>query len=175
VARIGAFLISGALIAPACLSSVTAQASSTGVVTPLEPAIEAPVADAALSAPFGPELPPHGALATLLLEDAPALPPPPEPLVTDGSVLASWYGPGFYGHRTACGQTFSEDILGVAHRTLACGTWVRITSPSGLSFTVPVIDRGPFVAGRSLDLSFALKTALSCTDLCSVRIFVIDR
>src|SRR5436189_134070 len=77
-------------------------------------------------------------------------PLPAEPL--EGVVLASWYGPGFYGNHTACGQTFSDDIIGVAHRTLACGTRVRVTSPSGVSIVVPVIDRGPFVAGRSLDL-----------------------
>ena len=107
-----------------------------------------------------------------------ALPPIEEELGEPeiaGVVIASWYGPGFFGGRTACGQTFSEDVVGVAHRTLPCGTFVQITSPAGITITAPVIDRGPFVAGRSLDLSSALKRALSCSDLCSVRMAVLAR
>ena len=86
----------------------------------------------------------------------------------DATVLASWYGPGFYGNRTACGQTFTPEILGVAHRTLPCGTALTLTY-SGRSLIVRVIDRGPYVAGRTLDLSSATKVALGCTDLCTVR------
>jgi rare lipoprotein A (peptidoglycan hydrolase) len=56
--------------------------------------------------------------------------------------LASWYGPGLYGNRTACGQTLGYDTVGVAHRTLPCGTKVGILY-RGRSITVPVIDRGP--------------------------------
>jgi hypothetical protein len=56
---------------------------------------------------------------------------------------ATWYGPGFYGHRTACGRTLQEDTLGVANRTLACGTKVSILY-RGRTITVPVIDRGPY-------------------------------
>jgi rare lipoprotein A len=98
--------------------------------------------------------------------------PPPEPLVTDGPVVASWYGPGFYGNRTACGHTYTPEILGVAHRLLPCGTPIRITSPTGVTLVVPVIDRGPYIAGRSLDLSNATKLALACTDLCRVHMTV---
>lgn len=104
---------------------------------------------------------------------APTFPPPP-PLVLDGTVIASWYGPGFYGNRTACGQTYTPEILGVAHRTLPCGTGIRITSPAGITVTVPVIDRGPYIAGRSLDLSNATRAALQCSDLCRVRMVVIQ-
>jgi rare lipoprotein A (peptidoglycan hydrolase) len=86
----------------------------------------------------------------------------------DGVVLASWYGPGFYGNSTACGQTYTPDILGVAHLTLPCGT-ALILSYGGRSLTVTVIDRGPYVAGRAIDLSNATKLALGCTDLCTVR------
>ena len=84
------------------------------------------------------------------------------------AVVASWYGPGFYGNRTACGQTYTPEILGVAHLTLACGTPLTLTY-GGRSITVHVIDRGPYVAGRALDLSNATKLALGCTDLCTVR------
>jgi len=93
----------------------------------------------------------------------PTLPDPP----TGGVVLASWYGPGFYGNRTACGQTYSPQIVGVAHRTLPCGTLLTL-SHGGRSLTVPVIDRGPYIAGRTLDLSNATRLALGCPDLCTL-------
>lgn len=73
----------------------------------------------------------------------------------------SWYGPGFYGGRTACGLAFTTTTLGVANRTLPCGTLVTFRNPvNGRSITVPVIDRGPYVAGRQWDLSGATCTAL---------------
>lgn len=93
----------------------------------------------------------------------PQLPAPP----TGGIVIASWYGPGFYGNRTACGQVYTPEIIGVAHRTLPCGTLVTIEF-RGRAMTVPVIDRGPYIAGRTLDLSNATKIAMACTDLCTV-------
>jgi len=69
----------------------------------------------------------------------------------------SWYGPGFYGNRTACGQAYTRQILGVAHRTLPCGTKVTFRNPAnGRTATVRVIDRGPYVAGRRWDLSGGL-------------------
>jgi rare lipoprotein A (peptidoglycan hydrolase) len=74
----------------------------------------------------------------------------------------SWYGPGFYGNRTACGLAYTKTIMGVAHRTLPCGTMVSFRNPkNGLQVTVPVIDRGPYVAGRNWDLSGAACTALA--------------
>ena len=57
--------------------------------------------------------------------------------------LATWYGPGLYGNRTACGRTLGYDTVGVAHRTLPCGTKVGILY-RGRSIKVPVIDRGPY-------------------------------
>jgi rare lipoprotein A len=64
----------------------------------------------------------------------------------------SFYGPGFYGRRTACGHAYTKQIMGVAHRSLPCGTMVRFKHGSTV-ITVPVIDRGPYVAGRTWDLS----------------------
>jgi rare lipoprotein A len=73
----------------------------------------------------------------------------------------SFYGPGFYGRRTACGHAYTTSIMGVAHRTLPCGTMVRFRNPAnGRVVTVPVIDRGPYVAGRQWDLSGAACRAL---------------
>lgn len=73
----------------------------------------------------------------------------------------SWYGPNFYGKRTACGQAYTKKILGVAHKTLPCGTKVTFKNPkNGITITVPVIDRGPYVKGRQWDLSGGLCVAL---------------
>lgn len=66
----------------------------------------------------------------------------------------SWYGPGFYGRRTACGYALTTTIIGVAHRTLPCGTLIEFRNPAnGRTVTMAVIDRGPYVSGRSWDLT----------------------
>ena len=86
---------------------------------------------------------------------------PAQPVPTAGSVSKnswhhdpniSWYGPGLYGNGTACGQTLTKALVGVAHRTLPCGTLVTFRY-KGVTLTVPVIDRGPYVRGRTWDLS----------------------
>jgi hypothetical protein len=70
---------------------------------------------------------------------------------------ASFYGPGFYGQRTACGVALTTTVMGVAHRTLPCGTLITFRNPeNGRTATVPVIDRGPYVAGRIWDLTGGL-------------------
>ena len=66
----------------------------------------------------------------------------------------SWYGPGLIGNGTACGQTLTRKLVGVAHRTLPCGTLVTFRS-HGHTITVPVVDRGPYVSGRIFDLTYA--------------------
>jgi rare lipoprotein A (peptidoglycan hydrolase) len=67
---------------------------------------------------------------------------------------ASWYGPGLYGNRTACGQTLGAGTLGVAHKSLPCGA--KVTFKKGRrEVTVRVIDRGPYVGGREYDLTSA--------------------
>lgn len=72
---------------------------------------------------------------------------------------ASYYGPGLYGNGTACGGTLMPGTLGVAHKTLPCGTRVTLRY-HGRSVTVPVIDRGPYVAGRDFDLTTATRNRL---------------
>lgn len=72
---------------------------------------------------------------------------------------ASYYGPGLYGNGVACGGTLRPGTLGVAHKTLPCGTKVRLRY-HGRSVTVPVIDRGPYVAGRDYDLTEATRERL---------------
>jgi hypothetical protein len=76
------------------------------------------------------------------------------------TAYVSWYGPGFYGKRTACGLAYTREIVGVAHRTLPCGTRVTFRNGSRV-VTTRVIDRGPYVAGRNWDLSAGLCTALA--------------
>lgn len=77
---------------------------------------------------------------------------------------ASWYGPGLYGNPTACGGALTPSRLGVAHRWLPCGTRVTFRY-RGRSVTVPVIDRGPFAAGRDWDLTAATKAKLRFGDI----------
>jgi hypothetical protein len=77
---------------------------------------------------------------------------------------ASYYGPGLYGNRTACGQTLTPSTMGVAHRWLPCGTRVTFRY-RGRTVTVPVIDRGPFHGSRIWDLTYATKRKLGFGDV----------
>jgi rare lipoprotein A len=72
---------------------------------------------------------------------------------------ATWYGPGFYGHQTACGQVLRPGTIGVAHRSLPCGTAVRFAF-HGQSIVTRVIDRGPYTTGNSWDLTNGAREAL---------------
>lgn len=70
-------------------------------------------------------------------------------------VLASWYGPEFHGRPTASGETFDMNGKTAAHRTLPFGTILRVIYPeTGRTAVVIVNDRGPFVKGREIDLSY---------------------
>jgi rare lipoprotein A (peptidoglycan hydrolase) len=75
------------------------------------------------------------------------------------TAVASWYGPGFYGSRTACGQTFHAGLMGVAHKTLPCGTRLTFRHRGRIAHA-RVVDRGPFIAGREFDLGVAVKQRL---------------
>ena len=83
--------------------------------------------------------------------------------------LASYYSPADSGGAFACtGVTYSDwGTLGVAHKTLPCGTKVRFLYRHK-KVTVRVVDRGPFVAGRDFDLLIATKRRLHCPDLCNL-------
>jgi rare lipoprotein A (peptidoglycan hydrolase) len=72
---------------------------------------------------------------------------------------ATWYGPGLYGNRTACGQTLRPGTVGVAHRTLPCGTAVRFVY-RGRALVARVIDRGPYSPGHAWDLTNGARLAL---------------
>lgn len=67
----------------------------------------------------------------------------------------SWYGPGLYGRRTACGYALTMALVGVANRTIPCGTIVQFRW-NGRTVSAPVVDRGPYVAGRIFDMTYGL-------------------
>jgi rare lipoprotein A (peptidoglycan hydrolase) len=86
-----------------------------------------------------------------------------------GQQIATWFGPGFYGQKTACGQTMTPVVVGVASRTLPCGTLVLV-SYKGHQLTVPVIDRGPYAHnGASWDLTWGAASALSIEDTVRIK------
>jgi hypothetical protein len=81
------------------------------------------------------------------------------------SAIATWYGPrGAHAEQTACGVRLTKQTLGVAHRTLPCGTRVELFY-RGRTITVPVIDRGPYANNASWDLTIATSDALNFTDV----------
>jgi rare lipoprotein A (peptidoglycan hydrolase) len=85
---------------------------------------------------------------------APAVEPLPASSAGGRVTLASWYGPGFVGQRTASGEVYHRDDLTAASRSLPLGTRVQVTNlNSGRSVVVRINDRGPYVRGRGIDLS----------------------
>lgn len=81
-------------------------------------------------------------------------------VTTFRGVGASYYGPGLYGNGVACGGTLQPSTIGVAHKTLPCGTKLTIKYGNETVKNVEVIDRGPYVAGREIDLTEALRNKL---------------
>ena len=93
---------------------------------------------------------------------------PQVPLTVYEPVVATWYGPGFYGNHTACGEKLTRSIVGLADRTLPCGTAVSV-SYNGLTLTIPVIDRGPYANGATLDLTRAAAQELGLKQTSTVE------
>lgn len=138
--RIAAFL-AGALVA----GSVAAQLGSPPQVG----------SGAGVLAPGG-GIPVTGSPATGMASSSSpdAAAPPPYGSVFEG--IASWYGAEFKGRKTSSGEIYDPEALTAAHRSLPFGTLLRVTDlDTGASVVVRVNDRGPFVAGRILDLSEA--------------------
>ena len=95
---------------------------------------------------------------------------PPPKLKTVPSVVrvltgeASWYGPGFYGNRTASGEIYRPGTMTAAHRTLPFGTKVRVTNLwNGRTAVIRINDRGPFVDHRVIDLGHGAASHLGLT------------
>ena len=81
---------------------------------------------------------------------------------------ATLFGPGLYGNRTACGYTLSHRTRGIAHRTLPCGTPVPVYYGGRLAI-FPVIDRGPYTDGVSIDVTAAAARKLGMSTTSPVR------
>ena len=76
------------------------------------------------------------------------------PLKHSSEGIASWYGPGFHGRKTASGERYNQRDLTAAHKTLPFGSTIRVMNiDNGKSVVVRINDRGPFVRGRIIDLS----------------------
>lgn len=82
---------------------------------------------------------------------------------------ATWYGPGLYGRHTACGQLLTAHTVGVAHRSLPCGTRVKFVY-RGRSIVTQVIDRGPYTRGNAWDLTLAAAEALNFEEVGADRV-----
>ena len=94
------------------------------------------------------------------MTDWPAIPVTPSPELEVGT--ASWYGPGFHGRQTSSGERYDSYELTAAHRKLPLGTRARVTNlDNGRRIHVRINDRGPYVDGRIIDLSYAAARRLS--------------
>jgi rare lipoprotein A (peptidoglycan hydrolase) len=82
---------------------------------------------------------------------------------------ASWYGPGLYGNKLSCGGRLEPRTLGVAHKTLPCGTTVTLRNGDRV-VRVKVVDRGPYVGGREFDLTAATRNRLRAGNVGSVLV-----
>lgn len=89
--------------------------------------------------------------------------------------LASWYGPGFEGRKTASGERFKSSSFTAAHKTLKFGTKLKVTNlHNGRSVFVTITDRGPFIKGRVIDLSKAAKNAIGMNGTAKVSLKVMQ-
>ena len=103
---------------------------------------------------------------------------PPSGRVRAGIASTYGEGDGFEGNRTACGQIFHTSVVQIAHKTLPCGTVVRVEDPdTAITVDAEVTDRGPYVAGRIVDLSWAAFKQLdpSGPGLLHVNVYVLNQ
>lgn len=90
------------------------------------------------------------------------------------SARASWYGPGFYGRRTASGAVLTENMMNVAHRSMAFGTRIQFEY-RGQTAVAVVNDRGPFIGGRVFDLGPGTAQALGFSGVGTVNYRILGR
>src|ERR1700733_13315420 len=90
------------------------------------------------------------------------------------SGIATWFGPGFFGKKTACGQTLTPAVVGVANRTLPCGTLVSV-SYRGHSLTVPVLDRGPYGPPANWALTAGAAESLGITETVRIATHIVGK
>ena len=98
----------------------------------------------------------HKRIAHIPSSPSPASTPPAVPLGYSEEGLASWYGIPYHGRHAADGEIYDMETLVAAHRVLPFNTWLLVTNlTNNKSVRVRVIDRGPFISGRIIDLSKA--------------------
>ena len=173
-----ALLLSGSALVPAIADSSLAATSNEVVamaVSSPEPQGSAPeVAIREVDRETAPE--------ESLIKQAPPtrIAPTPKPsprVVHSAKGEASWYGPGFFGNRTANGEVFRPGTLTAAHRTLPFGTKVRVTNLwNGRTTVVRINDRGPFHGNRVIDLAHgaAQSLGLTASGIAQVRLDVLQ-
>jgi len=176
LAALTATLAAGAFLMPGVASDFDAR-DTTDPLDPLvgvEATEPSPVASASLPAPT---------LSPDELREATTPSAPPTPKLTPSTDVvrvitgeASWYGPGFYGNRTANGEVFQPGTMTAAHRTLPFGTKVRVTNLwNGRSAVIRINDRGPFIHHRVIDLGHgaASELGLIASGIAQVRLEVL--
>jgi len=100
--------------------------------------------------------------------------PPAEWPLTTTNGIASYYGKEFHGRKTANGETFDMNAMTAAHRTLPFGTMVRVTNlANDQSVTVRINDRGPFIKGRIIDLSYGAAKSIDLLSIGQVKLEVL--
>ncbi|MBI1983483.1 MAG: septal ring lytic transglycosylase RlpA family protein [Acidobacteria bacterium] len=98
----------------------------------------------------------------------------PAPIIQGEQGIASWYGHPYHGRRAASGEIYNMHDMTAAHRTLPFGARVRVYNlENGRNTTVRINDRGPFVAGRIIDLSHAAAQAIGMSGLAPVRLEIL--
>ena len=102
--------------------------------------------------------------------------PVPAPIIQDEEGIASWYGHHYHGRHTANGEIYNMYGISAAHRTLPFGTVVCVHDlENGRDVTVRINDRGPFIEGRIIDLSFSAAQAMGMSGIAPVRLEIVGR
>ncbi|MEB3354495.1 MAG: septal ring lytic transglycosylase RlpA family protein [Cyanobacteriota bacterium] len=164
-----ALTLSGSALVPALAETRSSESTVLASASPVQ--TELAVREIEVLAPV--ESAPQPVAPPVRLAPVPA-PAPRIASVSQGT--ASWYGPGFFGNRTASGEVFRPGTLTAAHRTLPFGTRVRVTNlNNGRSTIVRINDRGPFHGSRVIDLAHgaAHQLGVASSGLAPVRLEVL--
>jgi rare lipoprotein A len=108
------------------------------------------------------------------VRNTPAAPSPAAPIIQGEQGIASWYGHPYHGRRSASGEIYNMYDMTAAHRTLPFGTQVRVHDlQNNHDVLVRINDRGPFVEGRIIDLSYAAAQSMGMNGIAPVRLEIL--